>query len=88
MGLRIGPNPPQFNPAERDKKSEGVESPAATRAGDTADGRRLSLVDPGVLDPGPAVLVDISEQGRALAAQQLELEGNLFRSANRLPSPE
>ena len=88
MGIRIGPNPPQFPPPTRDDEPDKVERTA--RTGDDAGraGRSSEAPAGQASDPGSAARVDISDQGRALAAQQAEPEPSQSQAANQLPPPD
>ena len=87
MGIRIGPNPPQFTPPERDEEPDEVERTSRTGNDDGA-ARSREAPRAQVSDPGPAARVDISDQGRALAAEQAQSEPGPSQAANQLPPPD
>jgi hypothetical protein len=88
MGIRIGPNPPQFPPPNRDDEPDEVERAARIRDNRGGAERLSEAPAAQVSDPGPAARVEISDQGRALAAQQAELEPSQSQAANQLPPPD
>jgi hypothetical protein len=88
MGIRIGPNPPQFTPPERDEDPDEVERTSRTGNNDRGAERSREAPRAQVSDPGPAARVDISDQGRALAAQQAEPEPSRSQAPNQLPPPD
>ena len=87
MVIRIGPNPPSFTPPERGDKAARLKPTTRTNDSDSDGAGSLRGAARQSFDPGPAVRVDISDQGRALAAQLARTESNPSQAAKQLPSP-
>ena len=91
MGIRLGPNPPQFTPPpNRDEEPDEVERTNQVGDSQDDDGQVSEATRNQPSDPGPAARAEISAEGRALATQQAEAPQAIAAAAEpaQLQRPE